>query len=280
MIKWTKRAVVLIAGVLALLTLAACAQGPAAPTGTAAEIVAKIFETSGVDPFGPQQPLVTDDEKTFFLWTSDYPAFEDAVAMMPMINIDTRVMVVIKAADEGEVETIKARLEENIDPTRLVCVTFSPEDVAIESRGDVIGWMDADMSMNPAYLRDMIPLLDEHDVVIGSRYVEGGADIRPQFRVVTSFLVNRFANLVLGKGIHDYDSGFIVMRRSVLDSVTLLPYGYGAYFIELIYHCKRKGLSVHEFTWEVMFFAEPVESVAKSEKVSALSTHLSEFFKR
>jgi len=131
----------------------------------------------------------------------------------------------------------------------------------IESRGDVIGWMDADMSMNPAYLRDMIPLLEEHDVVIGSRYVEGGADIRPRFRVVTSFLVNRFAHLLLGKGIHDYDSGFIVMRRSVLDSVTLLPYGYGAYFIELIYHCKRKGLSVHEFPYH---FVDRVKGTSKS----------------
>ena len=136
--KWMKRASILFAGVLALLTLVGCAQGTSAPAGTAADVADKIFEASGVEPFGPQQPLATDEEKTFYLGTGDYPPFADAVAVMPMINIDTRVMVIVKAADEGDVEAIKAGLEENIDPTRLVCVTFSPEDVAIESRGDVI----------------------------------------------------------------------------------------------------------------------------------------------
>jgi dolichol-phosphate mannosyltransferase len=104
--------------------------------------------------------------------------------------------------------------------------------------------------------------LDTHDVVIGSRYVEGGADVRPRFRVVTSALVNRFANVVLADSeVHDYDSGFIVMRRSVLDKVTLLPYGYGAYFIEFIYHCRRKGLSVHEHPYH---FVDRVKGTSKS----------------
>jgi hypothetical protein len=57
---------------------------------------------------------------------------------MPMINIDTRVLVIIKAADKSNVEDIKTKLKENVDPNRVVCVTFSLQDVAIESRGDVI----------------------------------------------------------------------------------------------------------------------------------------------
>ena len=92
----------------------------------------------GQGELGAQQPLATDEDRTFFLGTSDYPPFADAVAVMPMISIDTRVLVVIKAEDKGDVEEIKAGLETNIDPTRLVCVVFSMEDVAIESRGDVI----------------------------------------------------------------------------------------------------------------------------------------------
>ena len=35
-------------------------------------------------------------------------------------------------------EEIKNKLEENIDPNKVVCVTFTLEDVEIESRGDVI----------------------------------------------------------------------------------------------------------------------------------------------
>ena len=91
--------------------------------------------------------------------------------------------------------------------------------------------------------------------------------MRPRFRIVTSWLVNRFARLVLGQGIHDYDSGFIVIRRSVLDSVTFLPYGYGAYFIEFVYHCRKKGLSVHEHPYH---FVDRVKGTSKSAP-SALS---------
>ena len=31
-----------------------------------------------------------------------------------------------------------AKLKKNVDPNRVVCVTFTLDDVAIESRGDVV----------------------------------------------------------------------------------------------------------------------------------------------
>ena len=122
----------------------------------------------------------------------------------------------------------------------------------IESRGEIIGWKDADISMPTSHLPIMIEHLKDHDIVIGSRYVEGGHDARPYFRVVTSRLINWLATFVLGYGIKDYDSGFIVMRRQVLDRVTLMPTGYGAYFIEFIYGCCKKGLSVYEVPYTLI----------------------------
>ena len=53
--------------------------------------------------------------------------------------------------------------------------------------------------------------------------------------------------LVLGYGIRDYDSGFVVLRRTVFDKVSVIPTGYGAYFMEFLFTCRRKGLTVHEF---------------------------------
>jgi dolichol-phosphate mannosyltransferase len=66
---------------------------------------------------------------------------------------------------------------------------------------------------------------------------------------------------VLGYGIQDYDSGFILMRREVLDAVSLIPSGYGAYFIEFIYACCRKGLKVVEIPYT---FTERTRGVSKS----------------
>ncbi len=131
----------------------------------------------------------------------------------------------------------------------------------IESRGQIVGWMDADMCMPPELLPRMIARLNDHDVVIGSRYAEGGSDNRHWVRVTASRLVNGFARLVLGYGIRDYDSGFVVVRRSVFDKVSIIPTGYGAYFIEFVYTCCRKGLRVCEVPYA---FRDRTEGYSKS----------------
>jgi dolichol-phosphate mannosyltransferase len=121
--------------------------------------------------------------------------------------------------------------------------------------------MDADMSHSPALLPAMLERLRECDVVIGSRYVKGGKDARSASRVMTSRLINRMATLLLGYGILDYDSGFILLHREVLDAVSLIPSGYGSYFIEFIYACCRKGLKIVEIPYT---FTERARGVSKS----------------
>ncbi len=131
----------------------------------------------------------------------------------------------------------------------------------IESQGDIVGWMDADMCMPPGLLPAMMERLDESDVVIGSRYVAGASDNRHWLRVLASRFINRFAGFVLGHGIRDYDSGFVVLRRSVFDRVSIIPTGYGAYFIEFIYMCCRKGFKVVEVPY---VFTDRTKGVSKS----------------
>ena len=133
----------------------------------------------------------------------------------------------------------------------------------IESRGDYVGWMDADMSMPPAMIPKMYRMLvdEKYDVVIASRYAPGGVDDRHWLRTLSSRLINGLARLVLGYGIRDYDSGFVLIRRPVLDSVSIHPRGYGEYFIEFIYDACRKGLRVGEIGY---YFRDRTVGVSKS----------------
>jgi len=137
----------------------------------------------------------------------------------------------------------------------------------IESRGRIVGWMDADMCMPPAMLPEMIARLDDHDICIGSRYAPGGIDDRSRLRVLASRTINGLARLVLGYGIRDYDSGFVVLRRSVFDRVSVIPTGYGAYFMEFLYTCRRKGLTVFElpyrFTDRALGTSKSAPSIAR-----------------
>lgn len=122
----------------------------------------------------------------------------------------------------------------------------------IESQGELVGWMDADMSMPADRIPIMIEETSQFPVVVGSRYVEGGLDDRPQLRVITSRMINWLAGTVLGGGIKDYDSGFIMLRREVFDQATLLPFGYGAYFIDFLYTCHKKGLEILEVPYTLV----------------------------
>lgn len=122
----------------------------------------------------------------------------------------------------------------------------------MESKGEIVGWMDADLSMPVDRLPLMIERLEQAPVVIGSRYVGDGADDRTAFRVLTSRLINGFARLILGGPVRDLDSGFIVLRRSVFDQVRLLPIGYGAYFIDLLHACRMKGIPVLEVPYRLV----------------------------
>lgn len=133
----------------------------------------------------------------------------------------------------------------------------------IETQGEYVGWMDADMCM-PA---NMIPKMydkiinEGFDAVVGSRYVEGGRDDRSFIRVMSSRAINAFANMMLGYGIKDYDSGFILVKRSVFDAVTIIPVGYGEYFIEFVYDICRSGLKICEIGY---YFRDRAEGKSKT----------------
>ena len=121
----------------------------------------------------------------------------------------------------------------------------------LESRGESICWWDADMLMCPEIAPEMIRLLGECDIVIGSRYVPGGRDLREPARVWTSRALNGLAQVILGHGIRDYDSGFVVLRRSVLDRVLPVPTGFGEYFMEFMYTAAERGLCIREYPYSL-----------------------------
>ncbi len=158
----------------------------------------------------------------------------------------------------GEVQDPRVRLIRRVD-TRGLASAFNRG--IIESRGEIVGWMDADMCMPPSMLPDMIKQLEDYDIVVGSRYAEGGIDDRAPLRVISSRLINGLATLVLGFGIKDYDSGFVVLRRDVFNKVSIIPTGYGAYFMEFLYTCRKKGLTVLEMPY---VFRDRAKGVSKS----------------
>ena len=122
--------------------------------------------------------------------------------------------------------------------------------LALDRGYDVIVQMDADLSWSESDLPRMIATLDEgHDLIVGSRYVDGGSiPSWPWHRRAMSKYGNRYACFVLGLPIHDATSGFRVLRASALEANDLFATrsrGYG-FMIETAYRLHRGGVSMAE----------------------------------
>src|SRR4029079_18423793 len=87
---------------------------------------------------------------------------------------------------------------------------------------DALVEMDADGSHAPEQLPDLLAALPGADVVLGSRWVAGGAVVDwPRHREVLSRGGNAYARLWLGLPVRDATGGFRVYRRHVLETVEL-----------------------------------------------------------
>ena len=88
---------------------------------------------------------------------------------------------------------------------------------------DAIGQMDADFSHDPAALVEMAKRLEKCDLVIGSRYIEGGStdDHWPLWRKGLSAWGNFYARSILRMSPRDVTAGFRLWRRATLQGLPL-----------------------------------------------------------
>ncbi len=122
---------------------------------------------------------------------------------------------------------------------------------ALGMGAEVIVQMDADFSHSPEYLPEMVELLADHDVVVGSRYVQGGGtDTRwSWWRYLLSWWANQvYTRLILGVTVQDATAGFKAFRREVLAAIDLtgvVSNGY-VFQVEVAYLCHKLGFRVAE----------------------------------
>ncbi len=120
---------------------------------------------------------------------------------------------------------------------------------ALQRDYDIIVQMDADLSHNPNDIPEMIKLLKDNDLVIGSRYCDGISVVRwPLRRLFLSYGANWYSRIVTGVKIKDLTAGFKVWRRNVLENINLdkiRSQGY-AFQIEMNFHAYRKKFRIHE----------------------------------
>jgi len=94
---------------------------------------------------------------------------------------------------------------------------------ALKSKPDYVIEMDADFSHDPKYIPSLITAADDGaDLVIGSRFIPGGADMdRGPLRKVLSLAAGVYVRTVLGVKLKDVTAGYRLYKRKVLESIEL-----------------------------------------------------------
>ena len=134
---------------------------------------------------------------------------------------------------------------------------------ALELGADFVVQMDADFSHPPETLVTMLEEIEQHDVVMGSRYLNGITVVNwPIERILLSYFANWYARKVTGLPVTDTTSGFRCMRRAALEGLGLeriRANGY-AFQIEISYRLMQRGARMKEIPF---FFLDRTRGTSK-----------------
>ncbi len=120
---------------------------------------------------------------------------------------------------------------------------------ALENNYDHIVQMDADLSHDPNDVPILVSRLKDHDLVIGSRYVNGVSVVNwPIRRLILSYGANMYSRFITGMPINDGTGGFKAWRGTLLNDIELKKVrsqGY-SFQIEMNFRSWRLGARIKE----------------------------------
>ena len=130
------------------------------------------------------------------------------------------------------------------------------------AQGDYVATMDADLSHRPEFLRRLWNVRDRAEVIIASRYVEGGRANMPWSRYLLSRILNSFFSRGLSLPYRDLSSGFRMYNRSALRDIKIKSRDFEV-LEEILIRLYAQGFQI----MEVPFYYAPRREGASHAKV-------------
>ena len=174
-------------------------------------------------------------------------------------NPDYHLMVVDDNSPDKTAEKVKElqqlypnlHLEERPGKAGLGTAYLFGFQWALDRHFEAIVQIDADLSHDPKDVPRLVAELENHDLVIGSRYVEGVSVVNwPIRRLILSYGANMYSRIITGMPINDATGGFKAWRGSLLDTIRLekvRSQGY-SFQIEMNFRAWRLEASIKEET--------------------------------
>lgn len=134
-----KKLSILLIMILGVFTLVGCGKKEVHIEGKLDEIFDKIYEKVDEEnlPMGLTEIEITKDNIEQFVGTKDIE-FESASASESQVGSIAYSVVLIRTKKGADVEEIKKKIEDNINPRKWICVGVEKEDVIIDNKGDLV----------------------------------------------------------------------------------------------------------------------------------------------
>ncbi len=143
---------------------------------------------------------------------------------------------------------------------------------ALEMGADLIIEMDGDFSHHPRHIQDLVANANNYHVVLGSRFVSGGADQdRGMLRQMVTRLAGLYVRTSLGIKIGDVSSGYRCFRKEVFEKVDLddMISAGPAIVLEILYKICLNGFSIKEVP---IIFEDRRQGQTKLDTITLLET--------
>jgi glycosyltransferase involved in cell wall biosynthesis len=118
------------------------------------------------------------------------------------------------------------------------------------SRGELVGFVDADNSTPPHAFDDLVKHIGEAGVIIASRWIKGAEVSPPQplKRRIASRIFNKLVRLLFGFRISDTQCGAKLMKRETVEKVLpKLGIARWAFDVDLLFQVHRAGYDIVEW---------------------------------
>lgn len=107
--------------------------------GTLEEIMTKVY--AGIPeeerPMMLMNTEVNEENIAYYLGTSDIE-YDEALASESGVGSIAHSVVLVRVKDNADIESIKDKIEDNVNPRKWICVGVEEDDIIVENKGNLI----------------------------------------------------------------------------------------------------------------------------------------------
>ena len=107
--------------------------------GTLEEIMTKVYQDVPEEsrPMMLMNTEVNDENVEYYLGTTDIE-YKEALASESGVGSIAHSVVLVRTKENADIEGIKTKIKESINPRKWICVGVEDKDVIVENKGDLI----------------------------------------------------------------------------------------------------------------------------------------------